>query len=252
VTILISDQVGSKDLVDYPQLRDVSVLDQVYSGDLCFSGEGPQGKIEKIAIEVKSIGDFAISARDGRLFDPQLIRMVEIYSVCWLLTYGNYKMKEDGDTLLYNSKYKNWRTLTIGNWDVPHSFLGNRFIECSEMGINCLHFPTKDDIATFSLYLYQWWNQPWQSHKFLRVFKSTVSELARCRETNSHILEIARVLNGLTGIGYTKGIAMAKHFGSLKEVINATPIKFQEVEGIGIALSKSLYKRIKRRIGDSP
>lgn len=102
--ILIDSSTGSRELVKYPPLdkptfaclTSLSVSsDTKSSADVCFSGNGPDGKLS-IGIEFKSLSDLLSSLYNGRIQTTQVGALVSEYQVCYLLTYGEYRCSPEG------------------------------------------------------------------------------------------------------------------------------------------------------------
>src|SRR3990167_1311571 len=91
--ILVDNRAGSVDLAKYPVLQPMTLC-QLDSGDVCFSGHGPDGD-ESIGIELKSIDDLVGSLDTGRM-QTQLRRMTVDYTRVYLLFYGEYREGSDG------------------------------------------------------------------------------------------------------------------------------------------------------------
>lgn len=102
--ILIDSSTGSRDLVKYPpldrptfaSLTSLSVSsDTKSSADVCFSGNGPDGKLS-IGMEFKSLSDLLSSLYNGRIQTTQVGALVAEYQVCYLVTYGEYRCSPEG------------------------------------------------------------------------------------------------------------------------------------------------------------
>lgn len=102
--ILIDSSTGSRELVRYPpldkrsfaSLTSLSVSsDTKSSADVCFSGNGPDGKLS-IGIEFKSLSDLLSSLYTGRIQTTQVGALVSEYQICYLLTYGEYRCSPEG------------------------------------------------------------------------------------------------------------------------------------------------------------
>ena len=225
--VLIDDRAGSKDLILKPRLRGIAELSRLNFGDVLIAGNGPKGNVA-VGIEVKSIWDLVSSAASGRLMDTQIAGMLGDYSHCWLLVYGNWRAgRKDG--LLHIQRGKDrWEMFKLGKACLPYSFVEHLFTEITMMGVHVATVPSEYDAAEWIAAMASWWSKRWADHKAMRTFDNGSAE-SRLRaagklrpvELSPQVRSRAEIAAKLPGVGFERAIAAAKHFKSVREMVNA-------------------------------
>jgi hypothetical protein len=274
--ILIDDRSGSKDLYSptlYPQLHSLSSLTQINNsagkpvGDICFEGSGPNHATYTIGIEIKSLGvcdgvlgksDMLSSIQSGRLqgVDGQLDRMHAEFDVVWVLTYGTYRESfyppMNTNILEYpDPRTRQWKPFTFGNPSsqryIPSSYLHKFIFSISRPPLSILyhHAHTKSNAASWIIDLYHWWQKPYESHRCMRTFNTSMDSLPLIDPSiPSHILQLARFAAQYPGVRFERAMSIAKHFnGSVEDFFNPGICTVEElcrIPGIGKTIAKSI------------
>lgn len=264
MTILIDDREGSQSLAQIEPIRSMDHClcrlssDSESSADVAFSGNGPSGSL-MIGIELKSIDDLISSLWSKRLQATQIPRMIQDgYSVRWLLHYGQYrpslklhttsKGKHFNAIEIYreatSTRRANWYTHKINNEPVPygyvHSFLAGPTL--ASAGFQSARVNTIHEAAVWIATLYSTWQKEYADHKSLRCLDQSQDPGSRYRRESSELFEIglrdtndSRLQTRIkyaalaTGFGYEKALALARHFQSVREMINASPEEISEI-----------------------
>lgn len=238
--VLIDDRAGSKDLILKPCLKGIAELARLNFGDVLIAGNGPKGSVA-VGIEVKSIWDLVSSAANGRLMDTQITGMLGDYSHCWLLVYGSWRAgRKDG--LLHIQRGKDrWEMFKLGKACLPYSFVEHLFTEITMMGVHVATVPSEYDAAEWVAAMASWWNKRWTDHKASRTFDHSSAE-ARLRPVmlDPRVRSRAEIASKLPGVGFERAIAAAKHFKSVREMMNAPSSEWLKVPGIGKGIAKSV------------
>lgn len=229
-------------LIDYPPLNDpnVATLHELDAGDVCLVGNGPDGSL-LVGIELKSVSDLISSTNTGRLQATQVPKMLEQYAVCWLLVYGDYRANKKGDLELL--KRGKWGRFEMGSRCV--SWVGFERFLCTLSAVGVQHKVVRDmaEAAQWIAALAGWWEKPWHTHRSLHTFDRSrdlalmpgISDSVKCR---------ARIAASL-GVGYQRAVAAARHFATVREMVDAPESEWLKINGIG----KGLAATVRRAIG---
>lgn len=238
--VLIDDRAGSEDLILKPCLRSIAELGRLNFGDVMIAGNGPDGNVA-VGIEVKSIWDLVSSAANGRLMDTQIAGMLGNYSHCWLLVYGNWRAgRKDGLLHIQRSKDR-WEMFKLGKACLPYSFLEHLFTEITMMGVHVATVPSEYDAAEWIAAMASWWGKKWGDHKASRTFdRSSAEAKLRPVALDPRVRSRAEIASKLPGVGFERAIAAAKHFKSVREMMNAPMSEWLKVPGIGKGIAKSV------------
>jgi ERCC4-type nuclease len=276
--ILIDDRLGSskyggeriRELLARPPLSTCAELTRLDSGDIAFSGNGPNGST-LVGIELKSILDLIASLDSHRLQGAQLPAMIEFgYGVRWLLIYGNYRCNPENGNLQIR-KYVNrgiaggktqWIDYTLGKRSVPFGFVEGFLCSPSftSLGILSHRVIDVDEAIAWVVVLYRTWQKPWSAHKSMRVLydntasesknkdANALSEIAGTllpTDRNSHLMYKAGVASKLArGIGYERAMAAGKHFRSVRAMVNASSEEWALVPGIGKVMARAVVDKV--------
>lgn len=276
MSILISSAVGSATttvsdpeskffgrirygLDHYPPLNnpDFASVVPLTSADVAFCGVGPGDSPIMIGIEVKSISDLVSSLKDGRLQAPhydagQLSTMAHTYTHYWLAYYGEHRPCPDTgilQTLRYDprSKRKEWSNYLYNDAEPIHYSFVYRFLASpSFLSLRCnlARFHDLKEIAYWIGHiLYPEWTKEWRKHSSLNVVNRS-SDIPDFTPADMDERQYARLKTAISfmgcGMGYVRALAAAKHFTSIKEMINASAEEWRKIEGIGKTVSKAV------------
>lgn len=281
MSILIDDRAGSRELINHVPLDVLGSLCHLDSADICFTGNTAHGT-SLIAIEVKHITDLISSRQSNRLqsIDGQITRMLDDYDECWLLTYGSYRCGPTGD-LEVPRKGKggnyDWIPYTFNGGvggkgkPVPYSFVTGAKISLTDVGFRCEHVHDLSQCALWIAALYAKRSKPWSEQ--CRMFRSLnqvnmLNEAAYKRNSDRSLLraenesgillspmpgkvdpieyQIASTAASFPSIKYERSMAIARHFDSPYEFINASVSELEKVDGIGKVIARSTYESIRR------
>lgn len=267
MTILIDDRAGSRDLIKHPPLNSIAQLCRLESADVCFSGKGPAGAI-LIGVEVKSIIDLVSSLSTGRLQAEQMPKMVgnelqgmpRQYDVAWLLYYGAHQsnpvngnlqtLRKVGKGSGKTSQYR-WVDYVMGSRTVPYGY--HAAFLCSpsftNTGILAQRVSNIEEAAQWIGVLYRTWQKPYSKHKSLRTLNeaaepSLMPGLEKSDDPGTY--QRALTAASLPGIRFERGLAAARHFRSIRAMVNASVAEWQLVNGIGKTLASKIEEACRR------
>lgn len=260
--ILIDKAVGSRELSSVFPLSEVSVLSNLKSADIVFTGNGPDNQLLSIAVEIKSLPDFIDSVRNGRLHGRQTRLMLATYDVNYVAIYGIYRCDTATGDLVY-LRGKQWTPMidrrrkksikdvsSFGSsFDsspkpLQYSFLQSCICSCEAVGLRVKELPfshisthmesTRSHLAHWLYYLYSWWTKRWEEHRSIcqlddsrRIIKTT-SNLQTMGLTDNELL-IANIAKEVPGVQFDRALAIAKEFKSPRAFINASREEIAEI-----------------------
>jgi len=82
-------------------------------------------------------------------------------------------------------------------------------------------------------------------HEKAENYEPRLPKLKRYKVTDEELL--IHILSTLPGVGEKRAEKLLKKFGSLKNLVNATPSQLETVEGIGPSLAKRIYNLFNRK-----
>lgn len=236
--IYLDPRAGSGDLIT--EISPRPQLVQLDSGDVMFTGYGPNGQC-LIGIEVKKLGDALACMQDGRLL-TQMRKMHEDYEYCFLVVEDEFQPDPNG----YLQKRLRKKSPT-GKWSSfwVDALYGNRqrilyidfmrwLFSISLIG-QMMVWRTSSRHETGELVsgLHGWFQKEWTDHKSLRMFDTS----SRPQFIVPSIpAQVAHVLAG--GIGWDKAMKVAEYFGSVSAMINASESDWKQVPGIGDEIAR--------------
>lgn len=129
---------------------------------------------------------------------------------------------------------------------VPFAYLFNLLSDLDESGIRCVHCATYADVATYISRLHRAWSKPWAARTYLRTVDNSqpqplIPRYAADKYEHERIKLFVAVASHLPGTGYTRALAVAKHFPSMRALFNASVMEIMSVDGIGKTGAKRLH-----------
>lgn len=228
--------------------------------DILICGNGPNGAL-LIAVEVKSLSDLFQSADTGRLQahgTGQLPAMLADYDLSYLCWYGTIRCSDSGHLEEPAGRGDNGRTLwrpvskngpRPGNGDgetrrpLPCEYLDHLIMAVEAMGVHVIHQQNERAVARWLGSLYGYWSKPFAEHSFTRSYNPPPRLPQAISGVDHRVLERARRIEGrYTGLGPVTALAAASHFGSVREMANATEKEWRAVDGIGPVIGGALAK----------
>lgn len=236
----------------------LALLSRLDSGDVCFSGNGPNGPI-LIGVEIKSITELATSLLSGRfqaISDPesQIRKMVDTYDMGWVVVYGNYRSNPDPGPLKGSLQVQKWRKgkvvwedFTVNGRSIAYSYVESFLVSPSFLSTG-LHSHKVLDMAEVATWvggtLYPVWSKPYDKHKSMRVFNK--SQDISIDQSSPLALSIdpptllrAKVASQFPGVGFERALAIAQHSPS-PLTVSASKSGLEKVKGIGKVLARSI------------
>ena len=251
--LLIDSSVGSSDLPDILERlfssgetkREDYKLSSLPSSDVAFVGNGPDSEVF-VGIEIKSVSDLVNSISTARLqgIGGQIDRMTTYFNVRWLIIYG--EVDGDGDEKMSfrvrDSRRKKW---TVVNR--PLAWLDSSLIAVEDMGVSVRYVSSKLHACKWILTCFRRYQKPADSHRFFdTVDRSKISKPDWGTFHHHRESEVRRrmIASCLPNISNEREKRVAKHFGSIGEMINASVEDWERVEGIGKVIAERIYNLI--------
>jgi len=247
--LLIDDRAGSQDLINYHPLDSTSELTRLDAGDALITGNGPDGSILTIGVELKTIADLLSSTATGRLQATQLPGMIRNYDISYLLYYGAYRSGKKRELEVYGySRKRNryvWEQRHVSRSRImPYSYMEGLLLTLSSVGMHIKHVGSISEAAQWLGILEKWWSRPYESHKLMHTFDTSQS-VALMPGMDPDVVQRARTAMTLPGVGYGRAVAAAHYFKSIQDMMNATAEEWAEVEGIGKVVAKAVEKAVR-------
>jgi ERCC4-type nuclease len=232
--ILIDNRTGSKELA--PKITGAK-LGRLEFADVAFVGMIGTRPVQ-IGIELKKLPDLISCIRNGRFAGHQLPGMQRDYDFIYLIVQGIHKRGKDG--LLETPRRGGWKAYAHGgamSWAALQSWYTTME---AKAGVRIRFTRNQSETIRIIRSLYTWWTiKKWEDHRSHMVFDSSAAPAAVL-----HHPLIRRIAKELTGVGWEKSAAVAKHFKTVGAVMSATEKQWQAIEGIGPILSAKIVKEL--------
>lgn len=250
--ISIDRRTGSNDLQQHMQAP--SLLVELEFGDVCFSGNGPDGDV-LIGIERKKIPDLIGSINTGRLSGHQLPGLMKQYDVVYLVIEGIVRADKQTDELLVSKDGgKSFRSASHGKhvWTMEGMthYLTTLSVIC---GVKIIVSKSIRDTVKHIEYLYSWWQKPWAKHtSHLALHKGKQFTLNNHRVSMmppqlSKPSLVRRVAAELPNISIDRSIEVDQFFKSVDEMVNASEETWRRIPSIGKITAKNVYNAIRKK-----
>lgn len=218
--IHIANDKGSAELKPlFDQLGQPNKLAEIRYGDFTFIGNGPNGKLARIAVERKTWPDFISSTDSNRFNGDQLAGLIEHYDDVYLYIEGEARCNPDTNMFEYKhhgmwttgyARAKPWTAIKNMITTFEHCSAKEKWGIKIDYPLNMLE--TARNVST----LYQWYNsKAWDEHNSHKRVKELTFNVARAGK----IIRVARAL----GLGHIAAEKAEKAFGSVKEMVNCKP-----------------------------
>lgn len=219
--ILVDDRAGSNDLVEPLRRLNVPVeMTRLDTGDVCFSGRGPAGKVLSIGVERKRLdsSDFVSSMRSGRLAGEQLPKMLGpdgAFDHAWLIVEGQWKTDKFGRLVVHTHTKRGW-TWKVVPGDVKSSEMEKHLLTLELVGGLHVRFTESRDATVHCLVdLYRWWTDKDLDRHTSHIQVHRPLGFLRLNDT-------VETLSRFPGLGLAKAQAAATKFHSVRRASNAS------------------------------
>jgi NAD-dependent DNA ligase len=88
--------------------------------------------------------------------------------------------------------------------------------------------------------LYPEWNKEWRKHSSFNVVNKSSIESGFLPSMSERQYARLKTATTFPCMGYTRALAAAKHFSSIREMVNASAEEWRQIEGIGKTVSKAV------------
>lgn len=234
--MIVDDREGSKELV--PVLSRIGTpvkAGRLEFGDCQFLGRGPEGRDVLIGIEYKKLGDLLQSWYDGRLMGHQLPGMMNSYEIIYLVVEGVWSCDESGELRILRGNH--WRKAESGTR--YHNLVGWLNSLAMVHGVYVTQTPNLLSTGVAIASIYSWWQKEYSSHGQAVYVHS--QDLTRKLFLPTPVQKTAATF---PGVGAEKLVAVANRFKSIREMVNATPQEWQEIEGIGKKTAERIVNHV--------
>jgi len=217
--------------------RGMAELVRLEYADFMLTGHAEDGDIT-VGVERKKLSDFVNSMCSGRLSGHQLIGLMNSYHYIYLVIEGGFRANPQNG-ILEVWRGREWVEYSVGKRRFMARdlwlFMNTLTVVC---GLHCYHTARTSDTARYIMALHHWWGKEYAEHKgHLQPHTGRVVELSK--QTL-----VRRVASCLDGVGWEKSKAIDQRFGTVGELVNATPEELRGIEGIGKGLSQSIIEQL--------
>jgi hypothetical protein len=235
--LLIDDRAGSEELAGPLRKMGLPVdLTRLTYGDLAFVGRGEKGVDVTVGIEFKLIGELVQALRTERLQGYQMTGMRETYDYSYLLIEGPWLYDTSGK-LLRRSKSQTLQPMG-GNMTLSE-LLKRVFVLHLAGGLNPWCTVTRKDTLSSIRDLYRTWTD-----KALDEHKSHLAIYTPPVPAFIPVTPATTCAHGIEGIGWVKAHQIAKHFGTVANMVTADVRDWMKVDGVGEELARRAVRAL--------
>lgn len=240
--VLVDPRIGSGDLLAPLQALGCPAKHEYLPfGDVQMVGKGPEDRPVLIGIEIKAIGDLLRCITDKRFVGGQLGGLLSGYEQAFLLIEGIMTAGPTRELKILKSERPSngWNPVPFGARTWKYEDVASWTHSVRRAGVQIAQTADRRGTAAWIASLYSNWQKPWESHKTL------LGRLQKPMEAgpNNALAELEATPpmgvagNLARGIGWEKATAAAKHFRSIRRMVNAGPADWLQVPGIGKKLA---------------
>lgn len=215
-------------------------------GDACFEGCGPKGPA-LVGIERKHLADVAASMQNRRLAGHQLRGMWQHFDYCYLVVEDLWRPDSTGGIEINrNGKWYPFFAFGSGvNFRQLDSFLNSLEIRGNLVVVRSC---SMRETAAIYASRYMWWKKRWDDHHSHEEIYSPGPEVS-FRRGKAHIATaqpgvLEKVAAQLPGID-RKAWDVARRFGSVEAMTQATVKEWMEIPGIGKGIATQVVAALK-------
>lgn len=203
-------------------------------GDFIFNGIGAAGESLKVCGERKKPADLIDCIEDGRHLNQIRSAAEAGFDLYFLVVEGQWREARNGEVEYYRR-----------GWVRP----GMSFLRVDQY-LNELHYllgvqvkltRTARQTARAAINLHDLMQVPPGEHDSLkRFYNPLLSPMLMAKPTLRR-----RMLKELPGIGWERSLAAERHFGSVREAVNASVEDWVQVEGVGKGIARTVVQVMK-------
>lgn len=242
--IQIDSRQGSGEFVSLFPPGVPTIVGKLEFGDFAFLGNGEGDEPVSIGVERKGIKDLLNSISTGRLAGHQLIGLVNNYHYVYIVVEGLWRFNPT-DGMLEERNGPGWTPIQLGSRRfMAREVLGFLHTLMVKTGVMVFYSGSKRETVQVVCMLHGWWsNKSWDDHTaHLGLVKQHKSTEGAVELVKAPLLR--RVAAELPGIGWQKSREVAKHFGSVMEMVLASEREWRRIPGIGKTLADRIVKEI--------
>jgi ERCC4-type nuclease len=212
---------------------------RLVSGDFCFEGHGPDGRI-LIGVERKSLHDLLHCIDDGR-YNQQRISMKQTYGFSFLIVEGLYKPSEDG-WLLQGFVRKDgsisWRHCDYRQRPVLYSKL-RYLLSVALSGVIITYTKNLFETAYQVCELFHYFEEKWYNHtSLLATQKLAIPSIDREPPL------VRKWAADIDGIGIKRSAEAQHLFRTPYKLANSDESDWLRLSGIGVPTAQDIIRQI--------
>lgn len=224
----------------------VAFITTLEFGDAAFMGNGPDTVSNPawIGVERKRIRDLLQCLKDGRFTGHQLPGMLARYQFCYLLVEGETACDEMGRLLII--EHGRWGPVKLGYGFWTYAAFEHHLLTIAhKTPFVVTRSKGAKDTAAWLVTAYTWWQGTgWNghvSHKQHHEPPAAFLEFANAPKYRQAVMRIAQALPGISG---KRAVEVYKRFKTVKEMVNASPEEWAEIDGIGKGLAMGIWAAV--------
>lgn len=211
---------------------------ELASGDACFEGNGPRGKI-MIGIERKTLDDILGCVEDSRFSAHQRVGMAVDYGYSYLIIEGNWKPHENGMLMQNFPSGDGWRFFNHRSRPVMYSKLYRYLLSVSLTGVMVIYSRDMWHTAYNIVECFHYWQKKWDDHTSMRETQKIVIPMLSSKPPL-----VRRWAADIEGVGVKISDLAARSFGTPLAMAQAGEHDWMRIPGVGVKLAMKIVREI--------
>jgi ERCC4-type nuclease len=163
--------------------------------------------------------------------------MLQLYDHSYLIVEGYYRC-DTASGLVQGWRGGVWKDIVSGRQRLTWTGLDSWLTSIETLGgLRVRRTVTENETVQTVQSLYTWWQR--DDHKSLKVFNTTADAAAINRPGL-----LRRMAAELPLIGWERSSAVAKHFGTVVDMVNAGPLDWMQIDGIGKGIATKVVEAL--------
>jgi ERCC4-type nuclease len=126
---------------------------------------------------------------------------------------------------------------------VPYGYIESFLFDVAALGVHVKHAYDIREACVWLGVLHRWWSKRWSDHKGMRTLDSS-HEPSLMPNMDEGMKQRVKIAAQLPAVGFERAVAVAQHFASVSDMINAGFEEWVEVPGIGKVIAKAVVAAI--------
>lgn len=235
----IDRRIGSEELAAPLKRMGIRTsLGTLDCADVMWQGNGPAGEVT-VGVERKKLSEILTCFGDSRFVSRQLPKLLQTYNVAWLLIEGTYGVERDG-------RLKQGFTFGPRRAHSFEAFAGFQLTLAQKAGLRIVRTASFTETVWWLHTAYRWWQKPWEKHQSAYALDTVQVPYDPSITRQPSLVRLMAAQ--LPGVGWQRSEQVAKHFASVREMVEAGWRTWAKIDGIGEVTARRIVAALKGEV----